>query len=158
MKCCNCGYKHSRIWMFYIYKLYHHILFKCHMFKCCISDPMMKAGFTVKSICGSMRVSPLVLLLGLLLAVSAQHWSHGWYPGGKRELDSFGPSQVRTSVCCPVDMRVFLLSLSPSMLFRCLRSSHFVRLETAATWGHRGETYCGTFWWVQHVPRVPSWD
>ncbi|CAF89864.1 unnamed protein product, partial [Tetraodon nigroviridis] len=31
------------------------------------------------------------LLLGLLLCSGAhlsngQHWSHGWYPGGKREL------------------------------------------------------------------------
>lgn len=43
--------------------------------------------------------SRLVLLLGLLLYVgaqltSAQHWSHGWYPGGKRELDSFGAPEV----------------------------------------------------------------
>uniref|UniRef100_A0A8C0IQY2 Progonadoliberin n=1 Tax=Chelonoidis abingdonii TaxID=106734 RepID=A0A8C0IQY2_CHEAB len=35
---------------------------------------------------------PLLLLLFVLLVVSthlsrAQHWSHGWYPGGKRELD-----------------------------------------------------------------------
>ncbi|OCT99023.1 progonadoliberin-2 [Xenopus laevis] len=34
----------------------------------------------------------LVFLLIVLLAVStqfsnAQHWSHGWYPGGKRQLD-----------------------------------------------------------------------
>lgn len=54
-----------------------------------------------------MCVSRLVLLLGLLLCVgaqlsSAQHWSHGWYPGGKRELDSFGTSEVRISVCVPV--------------------------------------------------------
>ncbi|XP_006006072.1 progonadoliberin-2 [Latimeria chalumnae] len=33
----------------------------------------------------------LVILLFVLLAVSiqlcsTQHWSHGWYPGGKREL------------------------------------------------------------------------
>ncbi|KAM4809247.1 progonadoliberin-2 [Rhinophrynus dorsalis] len=36
--------------------------------------------------------SHLVLLLVVLFAVStqlsnAQHWSHGWYPGGKREVD-----------------------------------------------------------------------
>nr|AAV41875.1 chicken-II-type gonadotropin-releasing hormone precursor [Monopterus albus]AAW51119.1 chicken-II-type gonadotropin-releasing hormone precursor [Monopterus albus] len=41
----------------------------------------------------------LVLLLGLLLCVGvqlsgAQHWSHGWYPGGKRELDSFPTSEI----------------------------------------------------------------
>ncbi|KAM7167888.1 progonadoliberin-2 [Macrochelys suwanniensis] len=35
---------------------------------------------------------PLLLLLFVVLVVSthlsrAQHWSHGWYPGGKRELD-----------------------------------------------------------------------
>ncbi|XP_007896209.1 progonadoliberin-2 [Callorhinchus milii] len=33
----------------------------------------------------------LLLLLLVLLAINtqvsrAQHWSHGWYPGGKREL------------------------------------------------------------------------
>ncbi|RVE73009.1 hypothetical protein OJAV_G00044310 [Oryzias javanicus] len=44
-------------------------------------------------------MSRLVLLLGVLLYVGAQlsqaqHWSHGWYPGGKRELDSFGASEV----------------------------------------------------------------
>lgn len=47
-----------------------------------------------------MSVFRLVLLLGLLLCLgaqfsNAQHWSHGWYPGGKRELDSFGTSEVR---------------------------------------------------------------
>lgn len=51
-----------------------------------------------------MCVSRLALLLGLLLCVGAQlsfaqHWSHGWYPGGKRELDSFGTSEVGISVC-----------------------------------------------------------
>ncbi|KAE8628617.1 hypothetical protein XENTR_v10000139 [Xenopus tropicalis] len=35
----------------------------------------------------------LVLLLIVLFAFSthlsnAQHWSHGWYPGGKRQLDT----------------------------------------------------------------------
>uniref|UniRef100_Q9DGC9 Progonadoliberin-2 n=1 Tax=Oryzias latipes TaxID=8090 RepID=GON2_ORYLA len=43
-------------------------------------------------------MSRLVLLLGVLLYVGAQlsqaqHWSHGWYPGGKRELDSFEVSE-----------------------------------------------------------------
>ncbi|KAK7915459.1 hypothetical protein WMY93_011220 [Mugilogobius chulae] len=38
--------------------------------------------------------SRLLLVMALLVCVgallsSAQHWSHGWYPGGKRELDSF---------------------------------------------------------------------
>lgn len=46
-----------------------------------------------------MCVSRLVLLLGLLLCMGAllsdaQHWSHGWYPGGKRELDSYTTSEV----------------------------------------------------------------
>ncbi|XP_053112903.1 progonadoliberin-2 [Hemicordylus capensis] len=36
--------------------------------------------------------SPLLLFLCLVLTISvqlskAQHWSHGWYPGGKREID-----------------------------------------------------------------------
>ncbi|OCT96600.1 hypothetical protein XELAEV_18008806mg, partial [Xenopus laevis] len=40
----------------------------------------------------SWPVSHLVLLLTVLFVVgtqlsSAQHWSHGWYPGGKRQLD-----------------------------------------------------------------------
>nr|XP_056711873.1 progonadoliberin-2 [Euleptes europaea] len=35
---------------------------------------------------------PLLLLLCIMIALSvhlstAQHWSHGWYPGGKREID-----------------------------------------------------------------------
>ncbi|XP_013872520.1 progonadoliberin-2 [Austrofundulus limnaeus] len=47
--------------------------------------------------------SRLVLLLGLLLYVgaqltSAQHWSHGWYPGGKRELDSFGGPEISEDI------------------------------------------------------------
>ncbi|XP_053723376.1 progonadoliberin-2 [Synchiropus splendidus] len=50
-----------------------------------------------------MSMSRLVLLLGLLLCIGAQlshsqHWSHGWYPGGKRELDSFGPSEVSEEI------------------------------------------------------------
>ncbi|KAF3689579.1 Progonadoliberin-2 Progonadoliberin II Gonadoliberin-2 [Channa argus] len=47
--------------------------------------------------------SRLVLLLGLILCVgtqisSAQHWSHGWYPGGKRELDSFATSEISEEI------------------------------------------------------------
>ncbi|XP_072315643.1 progonadoliberin-2 [Eucyclogobius newberryi] len=33
-------------------------------------------------------VMALMVCVGALLC-SAQHWSHGWYPGGKRELDPF---------------------------------------------------------------------
>ncbi|XP_061118664.1 progonadoliberin-2 [Conger conger] len=41
----------------------------------------------------------LVLVLGVLLCLGArlslsQHWSHGWYPGGKRELDSLATAEV----------------------------------------------------------------
>uniref|UniRef100_A0A3P9Q7T6 Progonadoliberin n=1 Tax=Poecilia reticulata TaxID=8081 RepID=A0A3P9Q7T6_POERE len=48
-------------------------------------------------------MSRLVLLLVLLMCVSAQlsdaqHWSHGWYPGGKRELDSFGASEMSEEI------------------------------------------------------------
>ncbi|KAF7208246.1 progonadoliberin-2 [Nothobranchius furzeri] len=48
-------------------------------------------------------MSRLVLLLGLLLYVGAQlshaqHWSHGWYPGGKREIDSFGVSEISEEI------------------------------------------------------------
>jgi gonadotropin-releasing hormone len=51
------------------------------------SDPVM------------VSVARLVFMLGLLLCLgaqlsSSQHWSHGWYPGGKRELDSFTTSEV----------------------------------------------------------------
>ncbi|XP_070814875.1 progonadoliberin-2 [Chaetodon trifascialis] len=50
-----------------------------------------------------MRVPQLILLLGLLLCVGVQlshgqHWSHGWYPGGKRELDSFGTSEISEEI------------------------------------------------------------
>uniref|UniRef100_A0A3P8WQH9 Progonadoliberin n=1 Tax=Cynoglossus semilaevis TaxID=244447 RepID=A0A3P8WQH9_CYNSE len=50
-----------------------------------------------------MSVFRLVLLLGLLLCLgaqfsNAQHWSHGWYPGGKRELDSFGTSEISEEI------------------------------------------------------------
>ncbi|XP_061730652.1 receptor-type tyrosine-protein phosphatase alpha isoform X4 [Nerophis ophidion] len=46
-----------------------------------------------------MSVSRVALLLLLLLCVeaqlsNAQHWSHGWYPGGKRDLDSFSMTEV----------------------------------------------------------------
>ncbi|XP_017278278.1 progonadoliberin-2 [Kryptolebias marmoratus] len=48
-------------------------------------------------------MSRLILLLGLLLYVgaqlsSAQHWSHGWYPGGKRELDSYGAPEISEDI------------------------------------------------------------
>ncbi|XP_066567801.1 progonadoliberin-2 [Amia ocellicauda] len=45
----------------------------------------------------------LLLLLSVLLALStklsgAQHWSHGWYPGGKRELDSLQTAEVSEEI------------------------------------------------------------
>ncbi|XP_056129413.1 progonadoliberin-2 [Lampris incognitus] len=50
-----------------------------------------------------MYVLRMVLLLGLLLCLgaqlsNAQHWSHGWYPGGKRELDSFANSEISEEI------------------------------------------------------------
>ncbi|XP_054640517.1 progonadoliberin-2 isoform X2 [Dunckerocampus dactyliophorus] len=50
-----------------------------------------------------MSVSRMALLLGLLLCIeaqlsNAQHWSHGWYPGGKRDLDSFGMSEISEEI------------------------------------------------------------
>ncbi|XP_061543562.1 progonadoliberin-2 [Phycodurus eques] len=50
-----------------------------------------------------MSVSRLALLLGLLLYIeaplsNAQHWSHGWYPGGKRDLDTFGTSEISEEI------------------------------------------------------------
>uniref|UniRef100_A0A674HYG8 Progonadoliberin n=1 Tax=Terrapene triunguis TaxID=2587831 RepID=A0A674HYG8_9SAUR len=46
---------------------------------------------------------PLLLLLFVVLIVgthlsSAQHWSHGWYPGGKRELDLSQTPEVSSSL------------------------------------------------------------
>nr|XP_057928474.1 progonadoliberin-2 [Doryrhamphus excisus] len=50
-----------------------------------------------------MSVSRMALVLGLLLCIeaqlsNAQHWSHGWYPGGKRDLDSFGMSEISEEI------------------------------------------------------------
>ncbi|XP_077429078.1 progonadoliberin-2 [Vanacampus margaritifer] len=50
-----------------------------------------------------MSLSRLALLLGLLLFIEAQlssgqHWSHGWYPGGKRDLDSLGTSEISEEI------------------------------------------------------------
>ncbi|XP_057702115.1 progonadoliberin-2 [Corythoichthys intestinalis] len=50
-----------------------------------------------------MCVSRLALMLGLLLCIGAelsnsQHWSHGWYPGGKRDLDSFATSEISEEI------------------------------------------------------------
>uniref|UniRef100_A0A3B5AW59 Progonadoliberin n=1 Tax=Stegastes partitus TaxID=144197 RepID=A0A3B5AW59_9TELE len=40
-----------------------------------------------------------VLYCGTIMCLSyAQHWSHGWYPGGKRELDSFGTSEISEEI------------------------------------------------------------
>ncbi|KAL6470698.1 hypothetical protein MHYP_G00218170 [Metynnis hypsauchen] len=43
--------------------------------------------------CRLVLVVALLLCLGVQLSVS-QHWSHGWYPGGKREIDSYGSPEV----------------------------------------------------------------
>uniref|UniRef100_A0A8C5N0Z0 Progonadoliberin n=1 Tax=Leptobrachium leishanense TaxID=445787 RepID=A0A8C5N0Z0_9ANUR len=47
--------------------------------------------------------SHLVLLLLVLFAVgaqlsNAQHWSHGWYPGGKRELNMASSPEVSEEI------------------------------------------------------------
>ncbi|XP_066501799.1 progonadoliberin-2 [Hoplias malabaricus] len=44
-------------------------------------------------VCRLVLVVSLVLCLGVHLSVS-QHWSHGWYPGGKREIDSYSSSEM----------------------------------------------------------------
>lgn len=93
-----------------------------------------------------MCVSRLVLLLGLLLCVgaqlsNAQHWSHGWYPGGKRELDSFGTPEVRTQcLCVPVcnvwsftehflqRMEIFVISLLFSHISTVSQISEEIKL------------------------------
>ncbi|KAI4898986.1 hypothetical protein NFI96_028877 [Prochilodus magdalenae] len=43
--------------------------------------------------CRLVFVVALLLCLGVQLSVS-QHWSHGWYPGGKREIDSYSSPEV----------------------------------------------------------------
>ncbi|XP_030624385.1 progonadoliberin-2 [Chanos chanos] len=48
-------------------------------------------------------VCKLMLLVGLLLCSGtqlafSQHWSHGWYPGGKREIDSYSTSEVSEEI------------------------------------------------------------
>ncbi|XP_069043667.1 progonadoliberin-2 isoform X1 [Lepisosteus oculatus] len=45
----------------------------------------------------------MLLLLGVLLVLGAQlsgaqHWSHGWYPGGKRELDSLQSTEISEGI------------------------------------------------------------
>uniref|UniRef100_A0A673LNP7 Progonadoliberin n=1 Tax=Sinocyclocheilus rhinocerous TaxID=307959 RepID=A0A673LNP7_9TELE len=40
----------------------------------------------------------LFVVMGMLLCLSAQfassqHWSHGWYPGGKRDIDVYDTSE-----------------------------------------------------------------
>lgn len=44
-------------------------------------------------VCRLILLSAVVLLLGVELS-RAQHWSHGWYPGGKRDVDTFSSAQV----------------------------------------------------------------
>ncbi|XP_028660502.1 progonadoliberin-2 isoform X2 [Erpetoichthys calabaricus] len=44
-----------------------------------------------------------ILFLALMMMISVhlslgQHWSHGWYPGGKRELDSLQSPEVSEEI------------------------------------------------------------
>ncbi|KAI7795635.1 progonadoliberin-2 [Triplophysa rosa] len=50
-----------------------------------------------------LNVCRLFLVMGMLLCLSAQfalsqHWSHGWYPGGKREIDAYDASEVSAEI------------------------------------------------------------
>uniref|UniRef100_A0A8D2Q9C2 Progonadoliberin n=1 Tax=Varanus komodoensis TaxID=61221 RepID=A0A8D2Q9C2_VARKO len=52
------------------------------------------------------RRASLLLSFCIILTVSlhlseAQHWSHGWYPGGKRQADSAQSLEVRGSALPP---------------------------------------------------------
>ncbi|XP_053314091.1 progonadoliberin-2 [Spea bombifrons] len=64
----------------------------------------------------------LVLLLVVLLAVStqlsnAQHWSHGWYPGGKRELSVPSSPEVSEEIkLCEGEECAYLRNPRKSML------------------------------------------
>ncbi|XP_046724010.1 progonadoliberin-2 [Silurus meridionalis] len=45
------------------------------------------------SVCKLLLVAALLLCLQAQLSIS-QHWSHGWYPGGKREIDSYSSPEI----------------------------------------------------------------
>ncbi|KAL4658975.1 progonadoliberin-2 [Arapaima gigas] len=49
-------------------------------------------------------VGKLSLMIGMLLCLGihlccSQHWSHGWYPGGKRELHSLTEVPDEIKLC-----------------------------------------------------------
>ncbi|XP_062867131.1 progonadoliberin-2 [Trichomycterus rosablanca] len=44
-------------------------------------------------VCRLFLVAALLLCLQVQFSIS-QHWSHGWYPGGKREIDSYSSSEI----------------------------------------------------------------
>ncbi|XP_053556901.1 progonadoliberin-2 [Bombina bombina] len=66
--------------------------------------------------------SHLVFLLLVLLAVSthlsnAQHWSHGWYPGGKRELDMPSSQEISEEIkLCEGDECAYLRNPRKNLL------------------------------------------
>ncbi|KAL2087886.1 hypothetical protein ACEWY4_016714 [Coilia grayii] len=47
--------------------------------------------------CRWILLAAVVLLLGVELS-GAQHWSHGWYPGGKRDVDAFNSAQISEEI------------------------------------------------------------
>ncbi|KAK3524601.1 hypothetical protein QTP70_029907, partial [Hemibagrus guttatus] len=49
------------------------------------------------SVCRLLLFAALLLCLHAQLSVS-QHWSHGWYPGGKREIDSYSSPEVSLAI------------------------------------------------------------
>ncbi|XP_059382124.1 progonadoliberin IIA [Carassius carassius] len=49
------------------------------------------------------HICRLFVVMGMLLCLSAQfassqHWSHGWYPGGKREIEVYDSSEVSEEI------------------------------------------------------------
>ncbi|XP_076158596.1 progonadoliberin-2 [Alosa pseudoharengus] len=48
-------------------------------------------------VCRLVLLAAVVLLLGVELS-RAQHWSHGWYPGGKRDVDTFNSAQISEEI------------------------------------------------------------
>ncbi|XP_026089845.1 progonadoliberin IIB [Carassius auratus] len=49
------------------------------------------------------HICRLFVVMGMLMFLSvqfasSQHWSHGWYPGGKREIDVYDPSEVSEEI------------------------------------------------------------
>nr|XP_021523880.1 progonadoliberin-2 [Aotus nancymaae] len=88
----------------------------------------------------------LLLLLVLLTAhpgpSEAQHWSHGWYPGGKRVLSS---AQNPQNALRPPGRALSIAAGSPAHSAHGLSSDTLAPLEDSMPWEGRI-----TAWWSLH--------